>query len=808
MKKKNLFLLTAFCSMLVAGCTPKASSQSSSSSKPSSNVSSTVTSSSGEKELTKAEGAFNYSAKSYEERTEILKELEEYTMDHFLGGIPLYDNASLVLYSSRLTIPSNTYIPNYGFGVGEGTINEPMEAESVEAFKEYYHTWTSKDPNTINSLDGNGSDVSDVTSMFQSAYYSTKLTANKKSYEWYASLAKADPVALNPNKDGMATKWFVELHHNEDEYVYDIETTEPSLVGFRGRKIQLEDYLNTFKLACDNGWYRAGSDLASDSSGFVGVGTYISEVNKGELGNPDWSKVGIQLDTEKGGIVFEFNQPKTPFYAKYSLSSSMYAPIPSEFIDAIGGAENYGKSTDIDSVLSTGMYTLSHWTSGSNFALRKNDIYFDKELASFKGYHYAILKDRNVAFEEFEAGKLDSASVPSTKLEEYKEDPRLRKTLGDTVWKFQVNACTEEQWDALFGVDGSIYPHDADKYWKLKPLMSNMDFLNGLYYSVNRAEMAKTLGKNPAPAFLSDSYMADPEKGISYRSSEEGKSVLANRLPETFGYDSGVAKELFKKAVDAEVAKGTMVRGTESDPTKVELTVWYQDESQTKDEGLLMKKYWEETFNEAVDGVELVLNYTFTADYMDCYYAMMFGEFDLGFGSISGNTLDPISFMDTVCSDNRSTFTLSWGTDTSKVSEEIVYDGHYWSFDALLGAANGGAVVTNGEAATLFSFTDLVVEAGADGRFNVRLSGKVYPRSEDVQVDIVAINWYNPETGEEYSVMPEDFAINADGSWTVEVDVPLNRAGGGYLCVYYTTTVLGITSAVMENDALVMFPLE
>lgn len=804
MKKKNLFLFTLFGSLLLAGCQGGGTS-SSSSAGVSSGGTTSVVSSVPEETLTFADGAFNFSAKSYDERTEILAQLEQYTMDHYLGGIPLYDSAANVLYNSRLTIPSDTYIPNYGFGVSEGTINSAMEAESVEAFKWYYHVWTSQDPVTINSLDGSGSDVSDVADLFQSSYYSTKLTSNKKSYEYYPSLAVEDPVPLNVNEDGMATKWLVKLHYNDDNYVYDIETSDPALSAFRGRKIQLADYLNAFKLACDNNWYRASSDLASASSGFVGVSNYLAEVAKGASGNPDWSKVGIQIDEENGGLIFEFNQAKTPFYAKYNLSSSLFSPIPQEFIDAIGGPDKYGISGDVDSVLSTGMYTLLHWESGSNFALRKNDLHFDKELATFQGYHYAILQNSNVAFSEFEAGKLDQASIPSTKLSEYKTDPRRRKTLGSTVWKFQVNSCDEAMWEQLFGTEGTIYPHQENAYWDVKPLMSNINFLNGLYYAVNRAEIADALGKNPAQAFLSDAYMADPENGIAYRDSEEGKAVLADRLPDTYGYDSGIAKTLFNQAVDEEVAKGTMVRGTAANPTQIELTVWYQDESQTSDEGLLIKKYWEQTFNEAVEGFELVLKEKYTADYMDCYYAMMHGEYDFGFGAISGNTLDPISFMETVCSDNRSSFTLSWGTDTSKATKEIVYDGHYWSFDGLLGAANGGAVLNEGESATLFDFTNLVVTAVNDTKQKVRVDGFVYPKTDEVEVEIVDIAYYNPVTGEEISVLAENLTVNDDGTWSFEVELDVNAAGYGYLCFYYTTTVLGITSSVLESDLGFLF---
>ena len=86
----------------------------------------------------------------------------------------------------------------------------------------------------------------------------------------------------------------------------------------------------------------------------------------------------------------------------------------------------------------------------------------------------------------------------------------------------------------------------------------------------------------------------------------------------------------------------------------------------------------------------------------------MVGTYDLGFGAISGNSLNPLNFLEVLKSDNSSGFTLNWGADTSKLSktDPIVYEVEEngekvkkeWSFDALWAAADHGAVVKEGEA--------------------------------------------------------------------------------------------------------------
>ena len=77
---------------------------------------------------------------------------------------------------------------------------------------------------------------------------------------------------------------------------------------------------------------------------------------------------------------------------------------------------------------------------------------------------------------------------------------------------------------------------------------------------------------------------------------------------------------------------------------------------------------------------------------------MMKGQFDLAFGAISGNTYNPLNFLEVLRSDNSSGFTLNWGADTSKVDTKnpLIYDGRKWSFDSLWEVADRGGVVDDG----------------------------------------------------------------------------------------------------------------
>lgn len=637
-------------------------------------------------------------------RKDILTLLESYALDTFIGGIPYRDNSGIVLYSEDLEIPTDNYVTGYGFGVGEGTITAPLTGANVAPERNmYYHAWQSQDPGTINYLDSQESVTADLYSMISSSYWGTKFNADKTGYEWYPLLANdvERPIPLNFDETtGTATKWRVPVKVG-GALKYD--TLSAAHSEFKGRAVVLDDYLTPFKVMLEAGWFRA-TDLASASSGFVGV---AAELNK-PVGERSIDRVaGIKLNREKVALDFEFNSAKTPFYAMYNLSSSIFSPFPLEFVEKIG-ADKFG-GANIDSVLSLGVYTLEIWEQGKQVVFKKNPTYIESDRYNHAGYVYTQIADGNTAFEEFLAGNLHGARIPASYLAQYRDDPRGRVTKGDVTWKLQVNALDQDRWNELFGPEGIIVPEGE---WDVKPVMSNMDFLNGVYYALDREALAYATGSRPALSFFSEAYMIDPESGISWRESPEGKAVIADRSLETYGFNKEASAQLFNQAMNDLVAAGKYTRGTKANPTVISLRIHFQDQQQTVDEGGPLKSMIEEAFNDAVEGFKLEIELFATENWMDAYYAMMFGEFDFAFGTIGGNTLDPLSFMETICSDNRSGFTLSWGIDTSKAVPEgqlgaLNFRDELYAFDALLESAMGFTVVRDGEAVSALDLTGL-----------------------------------------------------------------------------------------------------
>ena len=803
MHNQKLTLLSTFGAMLLVACGGATSSSSSSSGSSSSSSSSSTTIPSSEvlPDLPLANGIFDLTAASFTEKGKMLGQLEKFAQDEFISGIPLYDSAANVLYNPRVTIPSDVFVPNYGFGVSEGTITAPLTAaqEPVEAYRNYFHSWQQTEPVTLNIMNDQTSVVSDIASLFKLSYWSTRFNSDKTGYEWYPVLATSNrPVALNANENGLATRWRVPVRVGGD-LEYSTLSTDSALTGFNGRAVELADYLTPFKLMLDNNFVRA-TDLGSATSGFKGVSEYLAEVAKGDAGNPDFESVGIKLNTELNAIEFELNRPLSPFYAMYSLSSTIYSPIPQAFIDAIGGPLEYGKPTEaVDNLLSLGAYTMERWEPLKQIVFKKNTTSIESSRYNFAGYMYTIISGGAlVAFDEFLAGKLDSVGIPATRLQEFLSDPRRRKTLGSTTFKIQVNATNQERWEELFGENGSVLQTAVDEYYEVEPVMSNKDFLNGFYFAIDRQGLADYTGRNPAPFFFSDAYMIDPENGVSYRSSEPGLAAYADRLPETFGYSQELSRAYFRKALNDLVAAGDYLPGTTENPTEITLDIHMQTQTSVDIEGALLKFYVERVFNSIDSRFKLTLNTFATANWFDVYYnSMLTGQFDMAVGTISGNTLDPLNFMDTLMSDQRTTFTLSWGADTNTVSQNIRYDGKAWSFQALYEASQSGAVVADGESATLFSLdSEAVPTTPVGGAYDVSIGGSLLTGVPGVEVTIDAVTlWSYTTEADEYTFEGDTLAdvltVNPDGTFDVLIDGVLVSEGEFSVDFYYTVSING-----------------
>lgn len=784
-----------------------------------------------------ANGAYSYVAASYEERTKILAALEEYALKAGLTGITLFQEAGYALYNTNVTLGTSTYIVGYGFGaVAEGTITAPLSIEGENpAYAMYYHTFEAEDPNTINYGDDKGSVVGDLQPYIAGSYWGTRMNETKDGYEWYADLAKDErPIAENANPNtGLATKWKFQVKlGSELKYA----TKSEKFAKYNGQEVKAEDYLTPYKLLFTqaNGWARA-LDNEGSSSEIKGSSAYYYASANG-FNAEAWKNVGLSID-EDGTFHIEFASPCNQFYAMYYASSSIYAPIPQEFIDEIGGAEWFGNFntetglTPVDTTLSTGPFVLEAWVKDAEIVFKKNEFSNEVGRYNVEGVHFDILAaantDQEAAFKEFMAGNLSSCGVPSTQLDNFKGKTDgtsetnanvkyvVKQTNGGSTFKLNANTCDQETWIQLFGVNGSVATTEVEDYWECEPIMANHDFYLGLSYALNRPGLAAKLGVMSSVDYFGDVYQSNPEDGVVYNYTDEHKEAIKSLIADADGdgYDLEIARAYFKKAAEALLADGTYKAGD-----KIEIEIAWQRPTNEEQYHNFIKQCFEDAFNDpsVCDGkLTLEVKFWVGSVWSDVYYKkLMLGQYDLGFGSISGNSLNPINFLEVLKSDNSSGFTLNWGVDTSKVTKDLMFDGVAWSFDSLWLAADQGGFFENGVSVPCqqTEFDEAIVNE--DGSQTIKINIKA-AESEDVKVvvDKVMIFAYLNEDGDYFEDKCESSYDATTGVLTVTVPAELvakyaaenltmpNGSGYNGFDVYFATEVKEVPmSALITVD--------
>lgn len=766
--------------MALASCGKDPSSSSPSSSTPEDSTGDSVTTTTetdvDPSTLPVASGAQQFVDSSYAERTKILGQIEKYAVDHALTGLPLYSDSGYQMINPRIVKGVNTYITGYGFStLRDGYINGKLAGETNEKFQNYYHNWSASDPGSIDAWNTEGSEISDLHANVASTYYGNRLNEDKTGYEWYPILATQEhmwpveggTVNKTPTAEELHTTWRMHVRTGESGNVtYRTASTLADRKAFDGRKVVLEDYITTFKYMLNgaNKLFR-GTEMAKKTGkgAIAGVANYYSKTaGAGVVGlneTADFSGVGIKAGTDADGdyLEFTYQTPVNRFYAMYSCNSDLYAPLPAEFIKLVGtnlGNYSSDKSTSpVDNILSTGPFMLETWETDKLITFARNDEWYERKenanLYRIGGIHTDILTgyatDKNIAFMQYLNNKLDAAGVPSDYLTQYSTHKDAVAIPGTGTWKLNLNTCTPTLWESLFGENGTITRTQKDEYWNVKPWMSNENFVRGLFYSIDRQNFATSMGGTPCIDYFSDIYLSNPETGESYNSTKEHKAALENfwgSTVETYGYSASLAQAAFSAALDELLAAGSITTAT----TEMKLEIVWMYQNQIKSEGSLIAGYMTKAFDAAAEAkglpVRLKVEQSAVTIWNHVYYNhLMVGKFDLAFGSISGNPLDPLNFMEVLKSDNSSGFTLNWGSDTSIVDdteEALVYDGKRWSFDGLWDAADHGVVLDEeGQPLEPVAITTTSITEAAS---SIAVQGNIEVTNFDgLEVDIAAI---------------------------------------------------------------------
>ena len=746
-----------------------------------------------------ADGLYTFKKESNAERTNVLGILERFAVTTGITGISLFENGGYAMYNPRVTLGTENYIVGYGFGIlAEGAITADLEYETNEAWKRYYHISEAEDPGTLNYYNDQGAQVGDLFGYQAASFYTNFMNETKDGYDWVPELAKEKPVAVNDEDgDGMATTWRFEVRTGADGLKYTTGSEMEDRAAFNNREVALEDYVTPFKmlLTQSNALYR-GSELANTKSGaFAGAKEYYNGTAEGP-NDELWANVGLKAYEEDGKNYFEvtFTEEQTQFYCMYYISSALYMPLPQEFIDLVTvqnifGYNNDKTQTPMDNAITVGPYYVERYDQDQQIVYKKNPNYvFADTKYAIEGIHDKIFtasrEDTSAVLNEFLAGHFDASGIPQEYLSEYRNDPRTRSTTGDSNFKLNVNATNAETWEYLFGEEGVVTQTPKDSYWELKPALGNHHFVQALSYSIDRLTFANARGSIPSVDYLASNYMSDPENGLSYATTEAHKKAVETLLEDTdgYGYSLELARDYFRMALTELEADGAYTPGTKENPTVIHIEIAWMYPTHEENYHNEIKNFMETAFNdESVCGgvYQLSVDFWVGNAWSDVYYnKMMVGQFDIGFGSISGNSLDPIGFVSVLSSDQdiSGSFTLNWGVDTNDPEVyPIVYKNMRWSFDGLYNSVNSKGIVSAGKNEPIAKFNYTPIVKNDDGS---------YTGSMEITTTLPDLTTITPTA---VACCEYERYYNGDGEYAeTEVEFTTEDKGNGVIVVTFT----------------------
>ena len=650
-------------------------------------------------EVTYPTGIFNYKFASSDIRHTFMAAAEKYLLNNQYAGVPLFSNASFALYSWRVQLPVDEYLPVIGFGEEFGTMSADDSSVLMpdgmpgNAGEYTYRTTISTSPQTFNQWLYDTSTDATLMSKYLDSLYKYVINDEKTGYDVVPSMATSDPLAINPKytESGkqLSTTWSITLRDDLEWFYHP--NTDISALPLGHEKIDANDFVDTYKLALDNEWFRAisgGGDFVTSATSIKGMQEYVD-------GDADWTTVGIK-NIDDTTIEFTFVNDMSEWEVTYWLSSFVMTPINVELYNVLG--TSYGTSEE--TIAYHGAYYIESYDNDVLLTYKENPVYHSPEEYFYTGYTYAIIEDSELRFEEFIIGQLESSTLPSAEYDNYKNYPGIRQIPGATVFRIMINGLKtiENQQDQF-----------PDSSWVPEPILGNQNFKQAMYHAIDRQKLATdVLGTNmPSMYLFSDAYLVDAELGIQYRKTEQGLSVGEGLSPATHGYNFDAAKAYFDIALSELIEEGYYVPGTENNPTIIDIDFHIFSGSESQElMGAYLETAFEDAFQSETHNIKVDLH-ILAKDFPGIYYDyMMIGEFDLSIGGISGSTLDAASFLDTYSSDNRSGFTLNWGIDTSVAEIEVNYydlDGvrhrEMWSFDAICSVLNGEKYISAGEEA-------------------------------------------------------------------------------------------------------------
>ena len=128
-------------------------------------------------------------------------------------------------------------------------------------------------------------------------------------------------------------------------------------------------------------------------------------------GEADPSELGVTAIDDKT-VQFDLEYP-VPYFEKL-LTHCQHFGINREFVESIGGDDNYG--TSADTVLSNGPYYVDSWETDNIVVLKKNPYYWNADNIAIDQVNVYVIPDEGAQVNMFVNGELDIVDFSAQRL--------------------------------------------------------------------------------------------------------------------------------------------------------------------------------------------------------------------------------------------------------------------------------------------------------------------------------------------------------------------------------------------------------
>lgn len=538
------------------------------------------------------------------------------------------------------------------------------------------------------------------------------------------------------------------LYVNESGDVIQIAIDKPlDWIGGATLKLYVDNYGDAY---FDAAAFAQLAAMDTDADGQVALSDESMALLTATISNPAWGEgpgyepnywmythsygemeyegnVGFFAKDDTHLVVVLKNPMEDNFYLRKEFCTSFFLVHPETYKECIADGDVYSCSygTSTDTYVGFGPYKLTTYVADSQIVLERNEHWHGYYEAALQGTYqtdrvvFKKVTEDATRLQMFEQGQLDSYGLTAADMETYITSPYIYYNDSESTWFLVMNPDME----TLEGLQKSAAPVNAGNSVN-KTVLTIEAFRKALSFSLDRQSFNQQLSPTSgiAKSLLSSMIIADPESGLSYRATEEGKDAilafwgLADQVGEgkefatkdeaiasITGYDPTGAKDLFKQAYDEAVEKGLLkAEQIASGKWEVQITV-----GQPAAAGFYVNGYefLKANWTEAVKGTPFEGHLTFTASeplgdafgdaLRECRVDMLFG---VGYG---GDMFDPYAMIECF------TGSLQYDpfTDKKEVDLDIEIDGvtlraslYDWTSVCLMGDEINATVIENGKA--------------------------------------------------------------------------------------------------------------